>query len=202
MKRQLTVLLIVLFVLAACARAGSPDAGASASVKAAASVASAEEPSPTSAYTLPPRPHVPKPSFTPSGDREKDLDAFGRYALKVYSYTMATRDLSLWNALSAPECTFCNNTRKEVENGEAGQWSQVDFTVKKQKTFRAYQRENVYRLDYLVDRSEYTEYRATSGDTTKPATHALALGVLEAGENLRLISWEIAKPEAFGSSLK
>ncbi|MGV9190525.1 hypothetical protein ACTOVP_04730 [Arcanobacterium canis] len=111
MKGLLATIICLLCVTTGCS--SSPSAGSSSSVSAAPSLAAKALPTPT--YTLPPRPKVDKPQFTPTGELRQDLESFGRYALKVYSYTMATRDPSLWDKISAKGCKFCNETRDEVK---------------------------------------------------------------------------------------
>lgn len=198
MKRVLATIICLLCATAACS--SSPSAGSS--VSAPVTSPSAVKASPTPTYTLPPRPKVDKPQFTPTGELRQDLEAFGRYALKVYSYTMATRDPSLWEKLSAKGCKFCNETREEVKRTKPGQWSKVDFEVKKSAVFDSSEYEDVYRLDYLVNRSEYTEYEPTKSHSLKPDSHTVTIAVEVDGKQIRVVSWGIAKPEAFGTNVK
>ncbi|MGV9182300.1 hypothetical protein [Arcanobacterium canis] len=198
MKGLLATIICLLCVTTACS--SSPSAGSSSSVSAAPSSAAKASPTPT--YTLPPRPKVDKPQFTPTGELRQDLESFGRYALKVYSYTMATRDPSLWEGIAAKGCTFCDETRDELKKTKPGQWSKVEFDVKKSAVFDSLEYEHVYRIDYLVERSAFVEYEPTMSHSLKASTHTVSIAVKVIGNQMKIVSWEIATPQAFGTNVK
>lgn len=198
MKRVLATIICLLCATAACS--SSPSAGSS--VSAPVTSPSAVKASPTPTYTLPPRPKVDKPQFTPTGELRQDLEAFGRYALKVYSYTMATRDPSLWENITTKECTFCNKTRVQLKKTKPGQWSKVDFKVKKVEIFEVQGLKGVFRVDYLVDRSEYTEYEPLKSHSLKPDTHTVTIAIEINGTQMHVVSWNVAKPQAFGANVR
>ncbi len=47
--------------------------------------------------------------------------AAATYFMSLYPYVLATGDLAAWDAMSAPDCDFCNNTRTEVERLRAAE---------------------------------------------------------------------------------
>ena len=56
--------------------------------------------------------------------------AAATYFMSLYPYVLATGDLAAWDAMSAPSCDFCNNTRSEVERlRAAGQRNLGGITV-------------------------------------------------------------------------
>ena len=68
---------------------------------------------------------------TPKPERPAGMDEFtvegavatGEYVLVLYPYVYATGDLSDWQAMSDPECGFCNNVITKVTKlHDAGGW--------------------------------------------------------------------------------
>ena len=68
---------------------------------------------------------MPKPE-RPAGMDEFTVEgavATGEYVLALYPYVYATGDLSDWQAMSDPECGFCNNVITKVTKlHDAGGW--------------------------------------------------------------------------------
>ena len=68
---------------------------------------------------------TPKPEL-PAGMDElspEGLRLAGEYVLALYPYVYATGDLSDWQAMSTPDCGFCNNVITKVTKlHDAGGW--------------------------------------------------------------------------------
>ena len=102
-----------------------PTATASATASASVSVSvlatlSAEEQALRDAALSTPKPERPAgmDEFTVEG-----AVATGEYVLALYPYVYATGDLSDWQAMSDPECGFCNNVITKVTKlHDAGGW--------------------------------------------------------------------------------
>ncbi|MFC8190243.1 DUF6318 family protein [Cellulomonas sp. NPDC057328] len=109
-------------------------AGTTAVALAALLVASCSDDTPsTPTTTSAPSTTTPSPSPTPTATPTADLNvpparpeamttpgdegaaAAASYFISLYPYIYATGDFSEWDALSAPECEFCSESRADVE---------------------------------------------------------------------------------------
>ncbi len=65
-------------------------------------------------------PPVPPAALDGPGNTE-NAKAVAEYFVELYGYVFATNDLTAWNALSAPDCLFCQSVRDDVNAAiEAG----------------------------------------------------------------------------------
>ena len=125
------LLLVVVVGAGGCQALGRPDAEervsssetpptASASASVSASL-SAEEQVLREAASSTPKPERPAgmDELSPEG-----LRLAGEYFISLYPYVYATGDLSDWQAMSTPDCGFCNNVITNVTDlHDAGGWS-------------------------------------------------------------------------------
>ena len=131
---HLLLLLVVVVGAGGCQALGHPDAEgqlsssetpptATASAPASVSVLatlSAEEQALREAALSTPKPERPAgmDELSPEG-----LRLAGEYFLALYPYVYATGDLSDWQAMSDPDCGFCNNVINDVtEVHSSGGW--------------------------------------------------------------------------------
>ena len=80
---------------------------------------SSAAPEPTTAA---PSAEVEKP-VPPEAMRRDDVagaEAAAQYFLELYPYVYATGDLTEWDAMSDPECKFCESVRRNAEELHAG----------------------------------------------------------------------------------
>lgn len=68
-------------------------------------------PDPEPADPLPEEPEAPVPNGTPD---ERDAEVAAEYFVELYEYTLATGDLTTWEARSLEKCQFCARTSENV----------------------------------------------------------------------------------------
>ena len=134
--RVVVALLVVVVVVGAggCQVVGRPDAEGRVSPYTASPTATASAPASASvSASLSAQEQVLRDAAlsTPKPERPAGMDEFtiegavatGEYFLSLYLYAFATGDLSDWQAMSTPECGFCNNVITKVTKlHAAGGW--------------------------------------------------------------------------------
>ncbi|BDO43517.1 hypothetical protein CELD12_30070 [Cellulomonas sp. NTE-D12] len=123
LARALVAVLLVGAALAGCAP-GRPDGPPSASPWGATTAPTVSPtttpsatPTPTVLSTLGPLPDGVAPTRPDALDQPPTLEgakAIATYFLLLYPYVYQTADLTEWNALSHPQCTFCSEASAEV----------------------------------------------------------------------------------------
>jgi len=78
----------------------------------AASVETTPTPTAPSAGTPVPAPERPS---SPSAPSAESASATARYFLELYPYAYASGDLTEWDRLAAPSCTYCSTTSDDVQ---------------------------------------------------------------------------------------
>lgn len=91
----------------------SPSASPAPTVTAAAAA------SPTSSPTWPPQVAVPTPPPEMSREDETGAVAAARYFLDLYAYTQSTQDTGPWQAMSHPDCIFCQSVIDDIADRRA-----------------------------------------------------------------------------------
>ncbi|GEK23296.1 DUF6318 family protein [Cellulomonas xylanilytica] len=100
---------VVALALSACTGA-PPGPQAPTEITASAPTATpSQSPTPTVDLTVPPV--QPRAMDTPSAD---GAAAAAAYFTKLYAYAYATGDLTTWNGMSEPTCTFCSSVTAGV----------------------------------------------------------------------------------------
>ena len=176
------VLLVVVVIVGAGAYMvlGRPDAEgrvsssetpptATASALASASVSrSAGEQALRDAALSTPKPERPAgmDELSPEG-----LRLAGEYVLALYPYVYATGDLSDWQAMSTPDCGFCNNVITNVtETHIAGGW--VDPTPQEvvAETYGVTDRDpDVWGVTFHITHGAGTRHDGSGGTSTVEA---------------------------------
>ena len=151
----------------AAAHSHQAQESASASPTAAASL-SAQEQALREAALSTPKPERPAgmDEFSPEG-----LRLAGEYVLALYPYVYATGDLSDWQAMSTPDCGFCNNVITNVtETHIAGGW--VDPTPQEvvAETYGVTDRDpDVWGVTFHITHGAGTRHDGSGGTSTVEA---------------------------------
>ena len=132
--RVVVALLVVVVVVGAggCQVVGRPDAEGRVSSSETPPTATASAPASVSASLSAQEQALRDAALsTPKPERPAGMDEFtiegavatGEHYLSLYPYMYATGDLSEWQAMSTPECIFCNNVINDVtELHSSGGW--------------------------------------------------------------------------------
>ena len=123
--RVVVALLVVVVVVGAggCQVVGRPDAEGRVSPSTASSTATASAPASASVSLSAGEQALREAALsTPKPERPAGMDELspeglrlaGEYVLALYPYVYATGDLSDWQAMSDPECGFCNSVITKV----------------------------------------------------------------------------------------
>lgn len=118
--------------LTACQGGGEPVAQPTlAETSSATAAPSTSTPSPAATATYKPADasgkaqNVPvpvKPALADENSKE-GLEAFTKYWFELLSYGYETGDVTEWQALSAPDCSYCVNVRKRIDDSySSGGW--------------------------------------------------------------------------------
>lgn len=117
-------------VAATAATTLPPTASASTTTAPSPSAAPTRSAGPDQDMTTPPQP----PAALVGAATEDNAKAVARYFLSLVPYVFATGDLSTWDQLSGPECSFCDSiasTAKEIHgkgNHGTGGALELNFT--------------------------------------------------------------------------
>ena len=134
MLRVVVALLVVVVVVGAggCQVVGRPDAEGRVSPSTASPTATASAPASASASLSAGEQALREAALsTPKPERPAGMDELspeglrlaGEYFMSLYPYVYATGDLSDWQAMSDPECGFCNSVITKVTKlHDAGGW--------------------------------------------------------------------------------
>ncbi|WP_255313955.1 DUF6318 family protein [Trueperella pecoris] len=155
--------------------------------------------SPTSSYTLPPRPQLdpPKePALTGT-----DIDSayeLAKFYFHLYAYVKATSKTELWEKYAHPECKYCQKVlNAAVNDNKTGAWSETKLGILDTATF--YSTGDVdYRIDFLIERGEMV-YHTPKGDKRFEAgKNTLVIGIKEETGKLLVRSFDIIESTYFG----
>ncbi|MBI9113497.1 DUF6318 family protein [Sanguibacter suaedae] len=108
------LLTTAVLVLAGCA-----DDPAATPRDADAATTSTETAPATPKPTEDPAPTPPERPAAMNGTDDEAAKAAAIYFLELYEYTLQTRELAKWDAISDPACSFCANVRDKVIADEA-----------------------------------------------------------------------------------
>ena len=182
--RLLLLLVVVVVGAGGCQALGRPDAegrvsssetpptatapaSASASVSVLATL-SAEEQALREAALSTPKPERPAgmDEFTVEG-----AAAAGEYFLLLFPYVYATGELSDWQAMSDPECVFCNNVINDVtEVHSSGGWVDPWPQEAVAETYGVSDEDpNVWAVSFHFSHSESLDHDGTGGTSTVKA---------------------------------
>lgn len=183
-----TAALSVSLLLGGCTdgSAGTPTPTVSAS-KAPSVEPSSAAPEPTSAA---PSAEVEKP-VPPEAMRRDDVagaEAAAQYFLELYPYVYATGDLTEWDAMSDPECKFCESVRNEVGalHSAGGRFDGAAVSVESMSSTPADGR-GLFRIDARVREGEFSRIEASGSEPKRiaAAVHDLTLALFHAE------SWQV-----------
>ncbi|QTG76220.1 hypothetical protein J4179_04035 [Trueperella pecoris] len=155
--------------------------------------------SPTSSYTLPPRPQLdpPKePALTGT-----DIDSayeLAKFYFHLYTYVKATSKTELWEKYAHPECKYCQKVlNAAVNDNKTGAWSETKLGILDTATF--YSTGDVdYRIDFLIERGEMVYHGANKDTTLQPGRNTLVVGIKQNGPSLFIRSFDIIGSSYFG----
>lgn len=97
-------------LVAGCTGRATPSEPSAPSPSVSVGTTSTPTPTPTPDLSTPPA--RPEAMATPSAE---GAAAAASYFISLYPYVYVTGDFSEWDALSAPECEFCSNTKSDVQ---------------------------------------------------------------------------------------
>ena len=116
---------------------------------------------------------------TPKPERPAGMDEFtvegavatGEYVLALYPYVYATGDLSDWQAMSTPECGFCNNVITKVTKlHAAGGWVDPSpYEVVAESYGVSDEDPNVWAVSFHYSLSESLDHDGSGDVTMAPA---------------------------------
>ena len=179
---RLLLLLVVVVGAGGCQALGHPDAEGQLSSSETPPTATASAPASASASaTLSAEEQVLREAAlsTPKPERPAGMDELspeglrlaGEYFLALYPYVYATGDLSDWQAMSDPECGFCNNVITNVtETHIAGGW--VDPTPQEvvAETYGVTDRDpDVWGVTFHITHGAGTRHDGSGGTSTVDA---------------------------------
>jgi len=141
-----------------------PTATASAPASASASL-SAQEQALREAALSTPKPERPAgmDELSPEG-----LRLAGEYFLALYPYVYATGDLSDWQAMSDPECGFCNNVINDVTevHGSGGWVDPWPQDVVAERYGVSEEDPNVWAVSFHYSHPQGTDHDGSGGTST------------------------------------
>ena len=116
---------------------------------------------------------------TPKPERPAGMDEFtvegavatGEYVLALYPYVYATGDLSDWQAMSDPECGFCNNVITKVTKlHDAGGWVDPSPHEVVAETYGVSEEDpNVWAVSFHYSLSESLDHDGSGGTSSVKA---------------------------------
>lgn len=155
--------------------------------------------SPTSSYTLPPRPQLQppeEPNLTGT-----DIDSaytLAKFYFELYKYVVATGETDTWEKYTHPDCGYCGKVRANAKKDlETGAWSEVKLGILDSALFE-YQGNVDYRIDFLVERGPLTYYKPTGAQQVEPGQNTLVVGVKKEGGKLLVRTFDIIGSSFFG----
>lgn len=160
--RALAGLLVALLMgLGACG-GGSPATPTSQ--------ATAVQPSPTATSAVPTKPTGIEPPEKPAAMSTPDEDgavAAAEYFLRMTTYAAATGDTTELEAMSGPDCQFCESFLESVGNlhdpdaGEA--WATVPAITIEYSTARATDEESQFQVEMRTHKDEFDYFNEENG---------------------------------------
>jgi hypothetical protein len=128
------------------------------------------------------RPTIEKPT-QPDAMRRDDVagaEAAAQYFLQLYPYVYATGELSEWQAMSHPECIFCQSVDEDVtelfhSGGYATGGQPQIFHMKSREPLPG---NSFFRIDIQAAQEPMIEFRTDGPSTTSPGGENLLIFAL------------------------
>lgn len=184
---------LVTAALAGCAKP-APDPTPTSTSTSSSPTPSETSPAPTPGPTPPPKPEA--------WTRNDDTGALAaaQYFMDLFVYANATGDLTDWDAVSGPNCSFCQNTHEDITSvyGGGGRIDGAEATFTDAQVVGSSPSLNVWAIQYA-----YATASGTAVDAAGTPTHTyeaedglLLLNVGWTGEGWALIDGDASQSGA------
>lgn len=152
------------------------------------SQATAVQPSPTASSAVPTKPTSIEPPEKPAAMSTPDEDgavAAAEYFLRMTTYAAATGDTTELEAMSGPDCQFCESYLESVElSHEDGGWATIpEIIFHKAQKRETYEGSRQFQVELDVTKGAYQYYSPTDGWIDNAAQSLVMIVIVDFTEN-------------------